>query len=99
MSSTTIDDFVLDSREETLERLEVAARERWDEQWAIRATHFADGTTQAHVFRSLAVVDDGDEKTLEEERLYTDGDETVYQRVHVQREKVVDVLEEYDSDE
>lgn len=87
----------LDSREETLERLEQLARERWGDEWAIRATHFADGTTQAYAFRSRGVVDDDrDEKTLEQERLYSDGDETIYQRVHVQYEDVVDVLEERD---
>ncbi|QCS44641.1 hypothetical protein [Natrinema versiforme] len=85
----------LAGREETLERLEAAARERWGDEWAIRATHFADGTTQAYAFHSRGVVDDDrDEKTLEQERLYTDGDSAVFQRVHIQREGVVDVLEE-----
>ncbi|WP_435552741.1 hypothetical protein [Natrinema sp. CGMCC1.2065] len=99
MSNVHADDSVLDGHQETLERLESAARERWGDEWSIRATHFSDGTTQAHAFRSLGVVDDREEKTLEEERLYTDGDETVIQRVHVQREKLVDVLEEANPDE
>ncbi|SEU01204.1 hypothetical protein [Natrinema hispanicum] len=38
-------------------------------------------------------LDDRDKKTLEQERLYTDKNGTVYCRVHVQHEDVVDVLE------
>ncbi|RKD85241.1 hypothetical protein [Halopiger aswanensis] len=88
----------LDRRKETLERLEQLARERWGDEWAIRATHFADGTTQAYVFRSHGIVDDDrNRKTLEQERLYTDGGVVHYRRVHVQQENVVAVLEESES--
>ncbi|WP_222912735.1 hypothetical protein [Natrinema sp. SYSU A 869] len=88
-------DHELDGREVTLERLEAAARERWGEEWAIRATHFSDGTTQAYAFRLRGVVDDErDEKTLEQERLYVGDEKTVFRRVHLHREDVVDVLEE-----
>ncbi|WP_395166378.1 hypothetical protein [Natrinema pallidum] len=90
------DSHVLDGREETLERLEAAARDRWGDEWTIRAKHFSDGTTQAHAFRSRGVADDDDRdgKTLVEERLYASADRTVYRRVHVQREDVVEILEE-----
>ncbi|MDF9748427.1 hypothetical protein [Natrinema salsiterrestre] len=92
-------DHELDGREETLERLEAAARERWGEKWAIRATHFADGTTQAYAFRSRGVVDDDrDEKTLEQERLYVSDEKAVFRRVHLHHEDVVDVLEEREFD-
>lgn len=91
------DEHTLDGREETLERLETAARKRWDEAWAIRAIHFADGTTQAYVFHSRGLVeDDREEKTLEEERLYVVDERTIYRRVHVHREQVVDVCEEHE---
>ncbi|WP_226040828.1 hypothetical protein [Natrinema sp. DC36] len=89
------DDHELDGREEALERLEAAARGRWGDEWSIRATHFSDGTTQAYAYRSRGVVDDDrDEKTLEQERLYSDGDRTVFRRVHLHTEDIVDVLEE-----
>lgn len=69
----------LDGREETLERLEAAASECWGDKWTIRVTHFSDGTTQAYAFRSRGIVDDDrDEKTFEEERLYNDGEQTVF---------------------
>ncbi|WP_121744425.1 hypothetical protein [Natronorubrum halophilum] len=91
---------VLDGREETLERLEELACEQWGDEWAIRATHFSDGTTQAYAFHSRGVVDDDrDKKTLEQERLYTDGEQTVFQRVHIHREDVVEVLEERDLEQ
>lgn len=93
------DDHELDGREETLERLETAARERWGEEWAIRATHFADGTTQAYAFHSRGVVDDDrEEKTLEQERLYVGSEKTVFRRVHLHHEDIVDVLEERELD-
>ncbi|MDJ1433563.1 hypothetical protein [Halostagnicola sp. A-GB9-2] len=77
-----------------LEQLKELAGEQWGDEWAIRATHFADGTIQAYAFHSRGVVDsNGDVKTLEQERLYSDGEQTIFQRVHVQREDV-EVLEE-----
>ncbi|MFC6765449.1 hypothetical protein [Natrinema soli] len=65
------------------------------DEWSIWVTHFSDGTMQAYAYRSRGVVDnDREEKTLEQERLYTDGDRVVFRRVHFHLEDVVDVLEE-----
>ncbi|MFC6766028.1 hypothetical protein [Natrinema soli] len=74
-----------------------AVRKRWGDEWSIRATHFADGTAQAYVFRSRGVADDDrEEKTLKQGRLYTDGDRTVFRRVHFHTEDVVYMLEEHE---
>lgn len=79
-----------------LEQLKELASERWGDEWAIRATHFADGTIQAYAFHSRGVVDNNhDAKTLEQERLYADSEQTIFRRVHVHHEDV-EVIEERD---
>ncbi|WP_137290655.1 hypothetical protein [Natronorubrum halophilum] len=84
---------VLDGREETLERLEELARERWGDKWAIKQKHWADGTTSEHAYHMNGPVDvdDVDQKVLESERLWLNDDgQYVVERVQLTAKKAID---------
>lgn len=73
------------------ERLREAARERWGENWTIRVTEYADGSTDIMAFSSNGVVEVDGERVIERERLLFDADgEIVHDRVRLTKQRVVE---------
>lgn len=56
-----------------VDRLEEAARERWEDGWTIQTLRFADGTSRSFAYHTVGRADDG---RIERERLRigVDGD-------------------------
>lgn len=80
-----------------LETLKAAARDRWGEKWTIRQDHYADGTSRAYAFRVRGSTEEG---YGIQGRLFVGADGQVYHdRVTLDYEQVVDVLEEDNAPE
>lgn len=74
-----------------VEVLEAAARERWDDQWAIEQRHWADGTTTEHAYH-IEPTDDPD--AWIRGRLFVGADGDVYHdRLRERKAAVLEVLE------
>lgn len=76
----------------SLEDLESAARDRWEVNWSLKMTKYADGTIDAHVIHSNGIVDgEDDDRIIEHERLMPTADgEIVHDTVRFVPRRQVD---------